>query len=155
MARRRDERERLKMNVGFEVRMLLARIVAGVLLTWLPSTICAANFVKPGDSGSISWEVKNNAQSGGPMTNVSVTVTAPAHFVQQQSSQLGPVASIPPGGSHIFQLDYAISQNATDGETLDVNLHSTQDTRYATNRTAATSVLFTPFGLRFSLDRLG
>ncbi len=73
------------------------------------------------------------------MTNVSVTVTAPAHFVQNQSSQLGPV-SIARGESHTFQLDYTISQDASEGE-FTATLRTNQDTEFVTNRNVETSVL--------------
>ena len=123
---------------------LVALIAASSCL--LAASAAAANFVKPGDSGSLTWTVQNDAQSGGPMTNVTVSVlSAPTHFIVQQTSQLGPVASIAPGGSQTFQLDYTISPDATDGETLSIDVHMSQDTPYVLNRTADTQANF-PIG---------
>ena len=110
--------------------------------TALPPHLYGTQFLRPGDNGSILFEVDNDAQSGGPMTNVVVNVSAPSSVIQQSSSKLGPVASIAPGQSFTFQLDYAIDPNAVDGN-FSVTLQATQDTQYVTPRVLTSTTNFT------------
>src|SRR5438309_637300 len=79
------------------------------------------------------------AHGGGPMTNVALTVTPPSQITIQPSSKLGPVASIPAGGNYVFQIDYTIDSQATDGQ-ISLPIHFSQDTQFATFRTTDTSV---------------
>jgi len=129
-----------------------ARAVVAILSLLVGPADAADNFVKPGDTGSINWEFRNDAQSGGPMTGVILSVTAPAQFVKQGTSQLGPV-DIPAGQSYTFRVDYSIAADALDGS-FQVGLHLAQTTKYATNKTQDTSVIFAGLSLPFLLDRL-
>ncbi len=96
-------------------------VLAGALLG-LGDVARAVEFVKPGDTGEITLNITNAADSVSAIAGAAVSVKiVPAELaaffeVDQTNSVLGPV-SIPVGGNQTFRIKYTIGQgpaNVTD-----------------------------------------
>jgi len=126
-------------------------VVAAVGLFVGPAA--AENFLKPGDTGQLQFQVQHLTESGGDIEDLTVTVNAPAHFVVKGTSILGPLNAAA-GETKTFAVDYEIAADAPEGA-FTVGLHGVSSSEDMDPETVATEVLFTTKPVPFSLDRLG
>jgi hypothetical protein len=84
------------------------------LLLGLAGQSHGATLVTIGDTGSVIFPVANYSLSTLPLSNVRIATSAPAYFNVLGTSDLGP-ASIAPGTTHNFQIDYQIASTSDNG----------------------------------------